>query len=302
MRKAVYVVVALIVVVLVVLAVRGRGAPTAPKYKLAKAEYGAVAEIVSETGSLTPLSTTEVEPSIDGRVDEVYLKNGDVVSTGDDLFKIVNDKTGQERTVTAPADGQITNLTLVKGNSVTATAVGASQAAVSALPALVIADLSAYRVKMAVSEVDVAKVKEGQAATVTFDAVLDKSFTGDVERVDTIGTNTQGVVTFNVYLGLKGPFDGLRPAMTANVDVEVNKSDKALLVPSSAIKPWKGGKAVRVLARGGKEIKYVQVEVGIEGSERTEILKGLSAGDKVITGILTAPGSSGGLLSPPGGS
>lgn len=302
MKKAVYVVVVLVVVAFVVWAALGRGGPTGPKYKLAKAEYGAVAEIVSEAGSLTPLAATEVAPSIAGRADEVYVKNGDAVAVGDDLFRIVNDKTGQERTVTAPVEGQVANLALTEGSEVSVgTSDTGQSAATSAAPALVIADLSVYRIKMAVSEVDVAKLKEGQTATVTFDALPDKSFAGDVERVDTLGTNTQGVVTYNVYLGLKGPFNGLRPAMTANVDVEVDKQDKALLVPSAAVKPYKGGKAVRVLAGGGRKIRYVVVELGIEGAERTEIVKGLNLGDKVVTGVLATAGSSGGLLRPPGG-
>lgn len=301
MKKAVYVVVVLVVVALAVWAASGRGGPTGPKYKLAKAEYGVVAEVVSETGSLIPLAATEVAPNIDGRTDEVYVKNGDAVAVGDDLFKIVNDKTGQERTVTAPVDGQVANLALTKGAAVTASASAAGQGAASALPVMVIVDLSAYRIKMAVNEVDVAKVNAGQATTITFDALPDKSFSGDVERVDTVGTDTQGVVTYNVYVGLKGPFDGLRPAMTANVDVEVKRHDKALLVPNAAVKPYKGGKAVRVLAGASRKIKYIAVEVGIEGAERTEIVKGLRLGDKVVTGVLTTAGTSGGLLRPPGG-
>ncbi|MDD5433706.1 MAG: hypothetical protein PHE77_03610, partial [Candidatus Pacebacteria bacterium] len=54
--------------------------------------------------------------------------------------------------------------------------------------------------EISLNEVDVAKVKIGQRAIITFDAIDELEITGKVEDVDTIGTVSQGVVSYNVKI------------------------------------------------------------------------------------------------------
>jgi multidrug efflux pump subunit AcrA (membrane-fusion protein) len=72
--------------------------------------------------------------------------------------------------------------------------------------------------------------------------------------------------------------------MTADVDITVAEKKDILTVPSSAVKPYQGKKAVRVLSEDG-EIEYIPVEVGIKGDGKTEILSGIEEGTEVIVAL-----------------
>ena len=75
--------------------------------------------------------------------------------------------------------------------------------------------------------------------------------------------------------------DQVQRGMTADVDITVANKENILTVPSSAVKPYQGGKAVRVVGENG-EIEFVVVEVGSKGEGRTEILSGIEEGQEVI--------------------
>lgn len=203
--------------------------------------------------------------------------------------------------VKATTNGTVANLSLVQGDNVTAGSSGLSAAAgaggaaaatgltsgVSAgSPVLTIANLSSqYSIKLAVNEVDIPKVHEGQKAKIELDAFSGKTYRGTVTHVDAVGTNTQGVVTYNVLISIDNPDSNMKPGMTADADVEVDRQEHVLTVPNSAVKPYKGGKAVRIVEPGKKELKFIPVEIGLKGETRTQITKGISEGQEVVTAL-----------------
>jgi HlyD family secretion protein len=74
--------------------------------------------------------------------------------------------------------------------------------------------------------------------------------------------------------------------MTVDTEIVTKELNDVISVPNSTIKPYKGGKAVRVPDRKAKEkFSYVPVVVGIRGNERTQIVEGLKEGQEVITAI-----------------
>lgn len=188
----------------------------------------------------------------------------------------------QNLVVKAPAAGTVANFSSKIGDKVTASS---GNVAASTSPVLTIANLYDYSIKLALNEVDVPKVKVGQTAEITIDAIPGKTFKGEVIHVDSVGTNSQGVITYNVVLNIMNPTDVIKPAMTANAEIIVAKSQDVLTVPNSAIKPYQGKKAVQVLDTKTKKPKYIPVEVGIKSPERTEIKRGVAEGTEVITAI-----------------
>ncbi len=201
----------------------------------------------------------------------------------------------QNVVVTAPAGGTVTNLSVQLGDKVTAGSMGGAPltaaAAAPAKPVLTIANLQNYSVELSLNEVDIPKVKQGQKAHISLDAIPDKDFKGLVTHVDAVGMNNAGIVTFNVLVTIDNPDARIRPGMTANVEIEVDKAEKVLTVPNSAIKPYKGKKAVQVLNKKTKEPDYVPVEVGIKSTERTEIKSGISEGTQVVTATKNGMGT-----------
>ena len=143
----------------------------------------------------------------------------------------------------------------------------------SASPILVIGTAKEYTVKIQINEVNIDNIKVGQEATVTISAIKDKTFKGEVTRVDDYGTDTSGVITYNVYVKITDPDKQIKPLMSAVVVIQTTKHENALVVPNSAVKPYKGGKAVQVkdTSKPGSQLKYIQVKVGIKSTNNTEI-------------------------------
>ena len=188
----------------------------------------------------------------------------------------------QDVIIKAPSSGTVANFSYKIGDTVTAA--NSAVTAGSSTPILTIANFSNYTVSLALNEIDIPKVRNGQSASLTLDAYSGKTFNGKVVHVDSIGTNTAGVITYNIVIEITNPEDTIRPAMTANVDIQVDRADNVLTVPNTAIKPYEGKKAVQVIDPKTKTAKYIPVEVGIKSPERTEIKSGVSEGAQVITG------------------
>lgn len=199
----------------------------------------------------------------------------------------------QNAVVKSNATGTVANLSISVGDKVTAGAAGSGTSALAltaqaspSTPVLsVISGQESYTVKLSLNEVDIPKVKSGQKAKVFLDAFADKTFDGRVASVDDVGANTQGVVTYNVYVTILNFDNRIKPGMTANVDIEVDQAENVLTVPNSAIKPYKGGKAVQVYDEKTKQPIFVPIKIGVRGIDKTEVLEGVTVGMEVITAL-----------------
>ena len=188
----------------------------------------------------------------------------------------------QDSEVVAILAGEVRNLGITKGDLVTApSAVNLS----STPPALILLSSDVKTtIKLNIEETDIVKLKEGQSAQVEIDAFPNQLFPGKVDRVDTIAVPSNGIVTYSVYVSLDEHNNSLRSGMTADVSITVASKDNILTVPSSAVKPYEGGRAVRGVGENG-EIKYLPVEIGSRGEGKTEIISGIQEGQEVIVAL-----------------
>ncbi len=186
----------------------------------------------------------------------------------------------QDTIVTAPVAGTIHNLNGVVGTLVSAVPVTGTTVVT---PVAILSTGQALTVKATVNEVDINKITVGDSATITFDAILDKTFKGKIVQADEYGTNVAGVIEYDIFASVDDGTELIRPGMTANLSIETNKHEQVLTVVNAAIRPYKGSKALQTLDKKGKPI-YVNVTTGIKGADRTEILTGATAGEKVILG------------------
>ena len=196
--------------------------------------------------------------------------------------------------VKAPISGTIANMSMSVGQQVDA-----------ADNALLISSGGQTWVKLAVSESDVITVQPGQLATVSVDAIKNSSYEAVVKRVDDYGTESSGVVTYNIFLVLTSAPAEVKPGMTVQVDITTQSKSDALIVPNAAIKPYQGSKAVQILSKNTGKPIYIPVEIGIQGNTYTEITSGLTEGKDVIIGQSTGKSESsksqGGIFPVPGG-
>ena len=130
-----------------------------------------------------------------------------------------------------------------------------------------------------------AKIRAGQKAQVTVDALPGRPFTAIVQAVDPlIEANGRSV-------GVRGCIDNrqqqLRPGMFARVNAVFGSRENALVIPEEAIIP-QGGRAFVVKVVPGEKpetliSERVAVKVGLRQPGKVEILDGLAAGDTVVT-------------------
>jgi HlyD family secretion protein len=211
--------------------------------------------------------------------------------------------------VTAPFSGTITEVDAKTGDLVS-----------SGDAAFRIDDLSSIYVDLEISEVDVASLKVGQKATLEFDAIADKTYTGEVTEISLVGSVSQGVVNYPVTVRItdageqaKPVDENIRPGMTASVTITVDQVDNALIVPNKAIHTSNGQRTVTVLS-GDQQIT-VPLTVTLTGDSQSAVSSPqLKQGDVVVisssTSTTTSSGSQssnnaagdlGGLSGPPSG-
>ncbi len=183
--------------------------------------------------------------------------------------------TANERHVVSPISGTVNEVNIKNGDDL-----GASSNSTHQAP-IIVGDLTTMKVQVQVNEVDIPNISVGQRAILTFDAIDSLSLTGKVEKMDSLGTVTQGVVTYNVVIGLDTIDPRIKPGMSATAAITTQVKQDVLMVPNSAVKSQGGSSYVEVLSNGAPQQKLV--EVGISNDMDTEIVNGLNAGDLVIT-------------------
>jgi HlyD family secretion protein len=144
-------------------------------------------------------------------------------------------------------------------------------------------DLSSLLVDVQVPEVDVYRVQVGQPATLTFDALSGKQFSGRVDSVASVGLAAGGTINFKVtiLLSLSGDTASLRPGLTTSVSILVSQVTGALLVPGRAVRTVDGQPVVYVLRAGA--LTRLPITPGPASDTYTAVQSSdLSAGDLVV--------------------
>jgi len=177
--------------------------------------------------------------------------------------------------VLAPFDGTVVSVG-VKKNDVLSAIDYASKTAVQ------LVDTSQIKFQGQVDEIDILKIKTGQKATISVDAVPDKTFTGTVSFISPYGSaGTGNVVKFNVTIKLDPADVELKGGLTASADIVVSSVENVLLVPLSAVTTISGGSFVNVINKATGQPEERQVILGAQNLQFAEVLSGLNEGDKV---------------------
>ncbi len=142
-------------------------------------------------------------------------------------------------------------------------------------------DLSNLLVDVQVSEVDINTISVGQAATLTFDAIIGKTYEGEVVQVGQAGDTVQGVVNFTVTVQITNADEAVKPGMTAAVNIVVNEVKDVILIPNRAVRLVNGERVVYLLVNG--QPVQVKVELGASSDTQSVLTKGdIKAGDPII--------------------
>jgi len=180
----------------------------------------------------------------------------------------------------APFTGTITEVDVKTGDLVS-----------SGETAFRIDDLSSLYFDLQISEVDLPSLKVGQQASLEFDAIVDKVYTGEVTEIGMVGTVSQGVVNYPVTVRLTDADKNILPGMTASVTITVAQVDNVLIVPNRAIHTSVGQKTVTVLYEGQQFT--LPVTVGLTNDTNSEVSSDqLRQGDSVVVSSTTTTTTS----------
>jgi RND family efflux transporter MFP subunit len=141
-----------------------------------------------------------------------------------------------------------------------------------------------------IDEVDVARLRLEQPVTVTIDAFAGEKFEGTIRRISPIVSGGKlETRTADVWIYLNKKDRRVKPGMSADIEVLITTLTGVLAVPSQAIVERDGKKQVfvaeaRTLVPGSTtHVRLRPVQVGESNWIATEVRKGLSAGDIVVT-------------------
>ena len=191
--------------------------------------------------------------------------------------------------------------TSIQTSSATSSSSGSGGGGGSSAGFVSLTKLSGMQIVASFSETDTAKLRVGQPATVTVDALPGTQLAAHVIAVAATATTSSNVVTYDVTFALDRANGKLKPGMTANVDVVVGEQDNVVHVPTAAVTGSGRNATVTVLRNGAQQ--RVSVVAGLHGDSSTAILSGLKAGDAVVlpTVQISSSGTGASTGTPGGG-
>ncbi len=224
---------------------------------------------------------TQAEVANDNAYDQTKSAAANYVSAADS-YRLTSP------TITAPFSGTIGSVGLVEGMVLSS---ATNTTSINSQRVAVIKGDSLPVISVSLSEVDVPNVKVGQKVTVTLDSISNTTFAGVVATVDRVGSTTNNVTSYNANIKLDSGSDAILPHMAATADIIVSTATDVLYVPSTALVTQNGTIFAKTLVNGSEV--DIPVEIGISSDTDTVITSGLTEGETVITGTVTANSAAG---------
>jgi RND family efflux transporter MFP subunit len=178
--------------------------------------------------------------------------------------------------ILAPFDGTVVDIGIKENDQLSAFDY-------SSKTAVYLVDTRTVKLEGVVDEVDIYQVKVGQDTIITVDALPGVGLKGKVTFISPLGNQTTGVVEFPVTISLESTETELKGGLTATADIIIDEHKDVLMVPNRAIKGSVGNYWVDVVIDEKKVTTEKRpVVLGAQNEQFTEIISGLSQGEKVI--------------------
>ena len=283
-------VILLLIITGIVFLAKTRNKPSGEITREVKPVVGKIQTSVTSTAIVQPENRLEVKPPISGRIDEILVKEGESVKTGQTLAWMSSTERaalldaargrGPEEIkywqdvykptpLIAPIDGEVIVSTFDPGQTVT-----------SAEAVIVLSDH--LSVQAQIDETDIGGVRVGQEAIINLDAYPKIKVTGKVSHVYYESKTVNNVTIYQVDIVPDSVPEVFRSGMSATVNIIEKTKNVALLIPAEAVKRNAEGPYVLVAEGAGKPPVERKIELGISDEKNTEIISGLSEQDMVL--------------------
>lgn len=186
---------------------------------------------------------------------------------------------GENYEIRAPFDGNVDVINIKLGDKITADIINEKT--------ITISNPDIYEINMLIDQVDIVKIDKGQPVEIAFDSYPDYIITWTIWEIDPTPTTNAWVVSYTAKVVMTKGERKIYDSMTVTVTIITEKKSNTLIVPSTAIQVESGNRIVQIMQ--GTEIIEKKVVVGIKDAINTEILSGLSLGDKILTQRYISP-------------
>ncbi|MBU0629375.1 MAG: efflux RND transporter periplasmic adaptor subunit [Candidatus Margulisbacteria bacterium] len=239
-------------------------------------KLGPIEQRLTLNGDIKAETEVSVRPRTTGRVEELYVKEGDYVSKGSKLLSYVAgiDPTNDlynDLVVTSPISG-VVGMQLVKiGDQVT------SQVGGGISPVFVVYGIDRVKIYADVPEKYYTSITKGTRADIALDALPNELFRGVVGNIrpviDPLSRTTQ------IEIILANYSHRIKPGMFAKVDLVLKRVVNATVIPFDAVL-GENEKYVYLAKEGVAEKR--PIVLGLENGNDVQVVSGLSPLDKVI--------------------
>jgi HlyD family secretion protein len=178
-----------------------------------------------------------------------------------------------QATLTSPIDGVVSALNYKVGDIIIQSS-GSTDTTVAT-----IINTNTLFIEANVEESDISKLKVGDKADVTFDAIDGLSLEGTVSYISlTSSTNSSGIVTYLVRVIINNTATSpVREGMTATIDFVTSEALGVLTVPVSAVRNVNNNPSVEL-----SDGTYATVVTGFTDGKYVEIKSGLTEGQNIV--------------------
>ncbi|MCX5696825.1 MAG: HlyD family efflux transporter periplasmic adaptor subunit [Candidatus Omnitrophica bacterium] len=264
-------------------------AASVEEVKVIQPVKGSIRTFISCTGTVLPKNRLAVKPPVNGRIESILVKEGEMVKTGDilawmsstDRAALLDAARGKGEKVLkywqetykpipllAPIDGEVIVATTQPGQTVTSTDA-----------VVVLSDHLIVRAQ--VDETDIGKVTEDMKAMITLDAYPDTKIKAKVEHIYYESQTVNNVTIYLVDLLPQEIPPFFRSGMNTSVNFMVQDKKDILVIPVDAV--YKNKENYCLLQQpNAKEPVKVRVELGITDDKNIEVISGLTENDQII--------------------
>jgi membrane fusion protein, macrolide-specific efflux system len=264
------------------------------QYREVVVTRGALNLFFTAIGSVQPENRLEIKPPVAGRIDEVLVNEGQKVNQGQILAWMSSteraallDAARAQGTEEVARWKQIYRPTPVvapiKG-TIILRSIEAGQTFSNTDSILVMSDR--LTVKALVDETDIARIKLKQPAQILLDAYPDQPIEGMVDKIAFEASTVNNVTSYIVDILPRAAPDHVRSGMTATVKFAGESRADILLLPTEALKSENGKNFVlKAASEKNQEPKLIEVSAGLTDGKLTEVLSGVSEGERVAIEI-----------------
>ena len=141
-----------------------------------------------------------------------------------------------------------------------------------------VTDPTPLKANVFVPERELARLKPGQPATISVDALAGRNFPATVKLVSPVVD--AATATFKVTLEVNDPKGDLKPGMFSRVGIVFERRAEALTIPRVALLDTDGSANVFVVTAGKAEQR--SIKTGLSNAGRVEVVDGLKGGEQVV--------------------